>query len=337
MNPKAAFKKYFRQILFRLLPELHSLQTGQKELRFDMKHLSDHYDTHSPEFLKRRDAELIRRRFKKILQYEPDLENPKTFNEKTQWLKINYRKKSLHKLADKYAVRGYLSDRGYEKYLNKLYGVYTSSKELVENWDNLPPSFVVKANHWSGGNFIIRDKETFDKSKLTLLDEWMHKNYYHYRRWGEWVYKDIEPCIIAEKYLTTGGSGDVKDFRLLCFNGKVRYVTVDVDTLRKTKRAFYDLNWQKQDFTIKRPIYPGDIPRPAVLNEMIEFAEAVSKEHPFLRVDLYIVDTDHIVFGELTFFHQSGFGEFIPQKWDRHFGDLIDLPKTRRTKAGTTF
>ncbi|WP_340106387.1 ATP-grasp fold amidoligase family protein [Rhodohalobacter sp. 8-1] len=326
MNLKTTLKKYLRRVLFRLLPELRSLDTGQKELRFDMNHLTDHYDTHSPEFLKKRDAELIKRRFRKILSYEPDLENPKTFNEKTQWLKIHYRKKGIHKLADKYAVRNYLSGLGYEKYLNTLFGVYTSSEELLEDWKNLPSSFVVKANHWSGGNFIIRDKETFNKNKLKKLDEWMRKNYYHFRRWGEWVYKDIEPCIIAEKYLTTGSSGDVKDFRLLCFNGKVKYITVDVDTLGNTKRAFYDLNWQKQDFTIKRPIYPGEITRPAALDEMIRFAETVSKDHPFLRVDLYIPDSGQIVFGELTFFHQSGFGEFIPQRWDRKLGDLIDLP-----------
>lgn len=326
MNPKTALKKYLRRVLIRLLPELQSLKTGQNEVKFDMKHLADHYDTHSPEFLKKRDAELIRKRFRKILGYEPDLENPKTFNEKTQWLKIHYRKKGLHTLADKYAVREYLSDLGYENYLNTLYGVYTSSEELLEDWENLPSSFVVKANHWSGGNFLIQDKDAFDKSQLKKLDEWMRQNYYHFQRWGEWVYKDIEPCIIAEEYLTTEDSGDIKDFRLLCFAGKVKYIAVDIDMFGNSKEAFYDLDWQKQDFTIKRPIYTGNIPRPPVLDEMIEFAETVSREHPFLRVDLYIADTDRIVFGELTFFHHSGFGKFIPQEWDRNFGDLIDLP-----------
>ena len=313
-------------MLLRLLPEISSFQRTQSQLEFDLQLLADHYDSHSPEYLKKRDAELIRRRFKDQLDYEPDLENPKTFNEKTQWLKIHYRKKDLHTLADKFAVRAYLTDLGYEKYLNTLFGVYSSSKELLDDWDNLPTSFAVKVNHWSGGNFIIPNKSDFEKRKLLMLDKWMTQNYYHHRRWGEWVYKDIKPRIIVEKYLSTGSTEDVKDFRLLCFNGKVKYITVDVDTLGETKRVFYNLNWEKQDFTIKRPIYSGDIPRPVVLDEMIDFAETVSKEHPFLRVDLYIPESGQIVFGELTFFHQSGFGKFIPQKWDRTFGDLIQLP-----------
>ena len=327
MNAKKILKSYFRRVLFKLLPELNSLNRQQSENRFDLQMLADHYDTHSPEYLKLRDAELIRKRFRKLLNHDPDLKNPMTFNEKTQWLKLNYRKQDLHLLADKYMVRKYISNAGFEKYLNTLYGVYTSSEELIKDWDALPASFIIKTNHWSGGNLVVKNKSKFDRKKLSVLDEWLNKNYYHHKRWGEWIYKNIEPRIVVEKYLTSENSADIKDYRLFCFNGKVKYIMVDVDTLGSiTKRVIYDLNWQKQDFTITRPIYQGEIPRPAVLDEMINFAESVAMEHPFLRVDMYLINNDQIFFGELTFFHQSGFGKFIPQKWDKVFGDLINLP-----------
>ena len=265
-----------------------------------------------------------------------DLENVRTFNEKLQWLKLYRRDPVMTVMSDKYRVRDFLRERGYGQYLNDLYGVYNCTDELIKDLPKLPEKFVVKANHGSGGVLRVKNKNRINMKKLRALDKRLRSNYYCRVRGGkkngeflfsrncEWNYRDIEPCLIVERYLEDG-KGGLFDYKIFCFNGVPSIIQVDIDRYGNHTKCFYDTEWNRLSFTIKDPLYKGDIPRPSSLHEMMKFAENISKGFPYLRVDLYNIDDKKIIFGELTFYHLSGFGRFMPEEWDLKLGEMIDL------------
>ncbi|MBS6642766.1 MAG: glycosyl transferase [Clostridiaceae bacterium] len=250
------------------------------------------------------------------------LNNASTFNEKIQWMKLFDRNPIYPIVVDKYKVRDYVSERIGSDYLIPLLGKWDSLDAI--NINSLPEQFVLKCNHDSGGISICQDKCRFDwnkeKKKLAIH---MRQNHYYLSR--EWAYKDVKPCIIAEKYMVDMKTGELRDYKFFCFNGKPRYVQVDFNRFVNHKRNIYDLNWNLIDLAIKCPNDPNkSIEKPENFNIMLEVAKKLSVGFPQVRVDLYSVN-ENVYFGELTLYHGNGFEKFTPEKYGEEFGSYIDL------------
>ena len=263
-----------------------------------------------------------------------DLQNPITFNEKIQWLKVFYRPKILNLLVDKYEVRNYVSKKVGDKFLSEVIQVADSSDQI--NFDDLPNRFVVKATHGCNFNLVVFDKKklNFIKAKLRF-NKWLSKNQY-YRGGLEWAYKDIRPRLIVEGYMEESGKASLTDFKFYCFNGKPHYIQVDTDRGGKHCRHFYDLHWVLQPFTKGRfEVAKNTLPKPMGLSTMIENVEKLSHGFPFVRVDLYNID-GKIIFGEMTFYPGDGRQPFNPSEYDEKIGRMLRLPKIPKGKKYIT-
>lgn len=269
------------------------------------------------------DKRFIQKKFKKRLGREVNLENPQKFNDKLQWLKLNWYDPLAVKCADKYAVREFVKDKIGEKYLNELYGVYSSVNEI--NLDELPEKFVLKGTHGSGLNIICKDKNKMNwKKAKKKMKRWMITN--HYWQTREWVYKDIKPRIIAEKFIETNNNKPLKDYKFFCFNGEVKSLFVAKNRGIGTTFDFYDLDWNWLEVKNHYPNSNKKVEKPEKLDKMICLAKKLSKKFPQVRVDFYY-ENKKIYFGELTFFHFSGFESFEPESFDIEMGKWLDLNK----------
>ena len=268
------------------------------------------------------DISLIRKEFKRRMGREVELDNPTKFNDKLQWLKLNWYDPLATKCADKYEVREFVVDRIGEEYLNELYAVYESVDEI--DIDKLPKSFVLKGTHGSGFNIICKDKYKMDwNTEFKKMRRWLRTNYY----WGnrEWVYKDVKPRIICEKYIETEDGKPLKDYKIFCFDGEPKFLYIAVDRGIDTKFDFYDIEWNKLPVSQYYPTSNYIIDKPNNFNQMLDCAKILSQDFPHVRVDLYS-NKDDITFGELTFFHFSGMRKFEPEKYDEIFGSYLKLP-----------
>ena len=281
------------------------------------------------------DEEYIRNVFKARFGKELDLLNPQTYSEKLQWLKLYYRKPELTDLVDKFKVREYVCNRIGEEFLIPLLGVWEKSDEI--DLEELPNKFVLKCNHNSGlGMCICRDKNRLKIEKVKKeLDKGIKQNYYLLGR--EWPYKDVKRKIIAEEFITDSDENTskncqynegLKDYKFFCFDGEVKCFKIDYDRFTYHRANYYDAK-TKDLLHFGEKICPPDYSRkieiPYNIDQMIRLAEILSKGFPFVRVDLYNCK-GKIYFGEMTFFPDSGFGEFVPNKWDQIFGTWIHLP-----------
>lgn len=252
-----------------------------------------------------------------------NLENPVTFNEKMQWLKLHDRNPNYTNLADKLKVRDYISEIIGDDYLIPLLGVYDKFEDI--DFDELPDQFVIKCNHDSGGVAICKDKSKFDvESARKKINKSLHNNYYYAGR--EWPYKNIEPKIIIEKYMEDSKINDLNDYKFFMFNGKLAYSLICKDRKTNLKCTFFDKDGKFLNIT--QDNYPNDksTVKPKNYDEMIKLAEKLSADIIQVRVDFYEVD-DKIYFGELTFFDSSGFGKFEPEEFDEQIGKLLKLPR----------
>lgn len=252
-----------------------------------------------------------------------DLVNPITFNEKLQWLKLYDRKPIYTKLADKHAVREYISEKIGGEYLIPLIGVYDRVEDI--NFNKLPSQFVLKCTHDSGGVIICDDKEKLSiKKARRKLNKNLKQNFYF--RGREWPYKHIKPQIICEKYMLDESGYELKDYKILCFNGKAKCLFVCLNRNSKTglNVDFYDMEWNPLPFERHYSSSGSLISKPHNFEEMVELAEKLAVDIPFVRVDFYEVD-GRIYFGELTFFPGSGFEKFDPESYDELLGNWIDL------------
>ncbi len=256
--------------------------------------------------------------------YKLNLNNPQSFNEKIQWLKLYDQKTEYINFVDKVEVRKIVSEKIGEEYLIPILAVYDSVDEI--DLDDLPDSFVLKCTHDSGGVIICKDKNKFDfrnaKKKLKKL---LKINFFYYGR--EWPYKHIKPRIICEKYMMDDEIGELRDYKLMCFNGEVKCSFVCLN--RKSESGlnvdFYDLSWNLMPFERKYSNSKSYLKKPINYNKMIELAEKLSNNLPFIRVDFYEVN-GKLYFGELTLYPGSGFEEFTPGSYDYMLGSWIDLP-----------
>lgn len=251
-----------------------------------------------------------------------DLDNPKTFNEKIQWLKLYDRKPEYTKMVDKYEVKKYVSDIIGEQYVIPTLGIYNKFEDI--NFNELPNQFVLKCTHDSGGIVICKDKNEFDiKEARKRINKSLKRNYY--KIWREWPYKNVKRRILAEKYMVDESGTELKDYKIFCFNGKAKYIQVDFDRFDAHKRNIYDINW---NLTNMRTIYPMDknkkIEKPKKLELMLELANELAKDKKFVRIDFYSI-IQNIFFGEITFYPGAGLEEFIPKEYNKKLGDLIEL------------
>lgn len=254
-------------------------------------------------------------------KYIANLKNPKTFNEKIIWLKLNYRNKLIPNLTDKYSVRKFVKDTIGEGYLIPLIGVYDSPNEIQFN--DLPANCVIKPSNGSGWVLFFDrrnlNKDTIDKIREQLL-EWLSID--TSILFGEWNYKIRQPKIIIEKLL--GELGDIVDYKFFCFNGEPKYIQVDLDRHTQHKRSFMDTTWRQTPFQLKYPKPQKQVSKPTNLEEMLEIAKILSNGFPFVRVDLYNIN-NKVFFGELTFHPESGNGPFESYEQDLLFGELLKI------------
>ena len=271
------------------------------------------------------DKEFIQKLFKSHMGYSLNLDYPKTFNEKLQWLKLYNRRPEYTKMVDKYKVREYISEKIGEEYLIPLLGVWDDPDDI--DFDTLPNQFVLKCNHNSGlGMCICKDKNSLDISKVRSdLRKGLKQDYYLTGR--EWPYKNVPRKIIAEKYITDETGTNLRDYKFYCFDGKAKVVGIyqDRNTDKETTGDFFDMDFNWLDFTFNMPNAKVKPSKPNHFEKMKEIAEILSKGLPHVRVDLYL-SNDRIYFGELTFFDGSGFDKIEPFEWDVKLGSWINLP-----------
>lgn len=266
--------------------------------------------------------------YKKRMGRNVNLETPERFTDKLQWLKLNWYEPLATKCADKYSVREYVTDKIGDRYLNEIIDIYDSTKDIP--FESLPNQFVLKGTHGSGFNIICRNKEDLNEIEAKQeMDRWLKKNYFWQNR--EWVYKDIKPRIICEKYLSEGrNQNNLIDYKFFCFNGEPIYCQVIRGRGENETIDFYDTEWNHMPFNGLRelPMSNEKFDKPNKYEQMIELAKELAGDFPFVRVDFYYVQ-DEIIFGELTFFPLSGMGKFTPDEWDYKLGQLLSLPDRR--------
>ena len=274
------------------------------------------------------DEEYLKRKFRACMGRDLDLSDPKTMNEKLQWLKLYDRKELYTMLADKVAVRDYIAEKLGEEYLIPCLGVWEDPDDM--DFDALPDQFVLKCNHNSGlGMCICKDKSKLDIKKVKAgLRKGLKQDYYLTGR--EWPYKNIKRRIIAEKYMTDSAqSGEFTDYKFYCFNGHVDSVMVCLERgTGDPKFYFFDRDWNLQRYNLRGKAAPENftIPKPEKMDEMFRIAQLLSAGIAHVRVDLY-VSMGQIYFGELTFFSESGFDRNLLPETDALWGEKLVLPQ----------
>ena len=252
-----------------------------------------------------------------------NLDHPRSFNEKIQWLKLCDTTPLKTMLADKYKVRSYVCEKIGDQYLIPIYGVWNDFTEI--DFTKLPNQFVLKCNHGSGWNYIVRDKSKIDYKKLCMrFNNWLNSDF-SCRPGLELQYRDIQPRIIAEKYISEI-DGEVYDYRFYCFNGNPLYVWVDSGSgTSDHKRTIFNIDWELQNYKVNYPNIRPCPSKPDNYAEMVECARKLSDGFIFVRVDLYSVN-GKIYFGEMTFTPQSGAGDWEKDEIDMYYGSLMKLP-----------
>lgn len=256
-----------------------------------------------------------------------DLDNPKTFNEKLQWLKLNDRHEEYTQMVDKYEAKKYVANLIGEEYIIPTLGVYDSFDEI--DFDKLPNQFVLKCTHNSGGIIICRDKASLDVPKARKqMTKWLKKNPFWTNR--EYPYKHVKPRIIAEQYMEQEDGESLRDYKVLCFNGKAKLI--ELHRFRYTERQtqdFYDTEWNKTTISqgggfidVSDKLYP----KPDNLDKMILLSEKLCADMIHCRADWYSIK-GQLYFGEITFFDGSGLDAFDNMDDDFLLGSWIELPQ----------
>lgn len=278
-----------------------------------------------PELFKWMDDELYLKFFYRIVMGKKlNLDNPQTFNEKLQWLKLHDRKDIYTTMVDKYEAKKYVAEQIGEEYIIPTLGVWDSFDDI--DFDSLPNQFVLKCTHDSGGLVICRDKSTFDKnSARKKINRSLKSNFFWFGR--EWPYKAVKPRIIAEPYMEDAQEKELRDYKFFCFDGYVDNVMLAMDRVSgDPKFYFFNQDWKLMRLNIRGRNAPKDftLPKPKAIDQMFQLAAELSKGISFVRVDLYYCN-GQIYFGEMTFFPQSGFDANLLRETDEYLGNMIKL------------
>lgn len=275
------------------------------------------------------DEEYLKKRYRISFGKELNLDAPKTFNEKVQWLKLNDHKPIYTDMVDKYEAKKYVAERIGEQYIIPTLGVWEHFDDI--DFDNLPNQFVLKCTHDSGGLVIVKDKSKLDKKKARKrIEKCLKTEYFYHGR--EWAYKNVKPRIIAEVYMEDKETSELRDYKFFAFNGETKALFVASERQKagtEVKFDFFDMNYEHLPLVNGHP--NADVPpaKPKCFEEMADLAAKLSEGIPQLRVDFYEVN-GKVYFGELTFAHFSGMVPFEPEEWDYTFGSWITLPEKNR-------
>lgn len=255
-----------------------------------------------------------------------NLENPKTYNEKLQWLKLYNRKPEYTMMVDKYLVREYVKEKLGEEYLIPMLGVWDCPDEI--DFDALPDKFVLKCNHNSGrGMYICKDKSKMDVEKVRAgLEDGLRQDYFMQSR--EWPYKNVKRKIVAEQFMEDKKTAELRDYKFFVFDGEVKALFIATDRQTpgvETKFDFFDENFNHLPIINEHPNAEIMPEKPLQFEEMKRLASILGDGMPHVRIDFYEVN-GRIYFGEITFFQNSGLVPVEPPEWDKRLGDWIKLP-----------
>lgn len=269
--------------------------------------------------------------YRGVMGKKLNLKDPKTFNEKLQWLKLYDRKLEYSKMVDKYEAKLYVADKIGEEYIVPNYGIWDNFDDI--DFDKLPDQFVLKCTHDCGGLIICRDKSKLDiNGAREKINKCLKKEYFWDSR--EWPYKAVKPRIIAEKYMENSTRG-LRDYKFYCFNGKVPYLYISegLEDHATANISFLTRDWEFAPFGRSDYAPFSELPeKPEKFEKMLKIAEKLSEGHAFLRVDLYEIQGD-IYFSELTFSPCSGMMPFTKEEWNNKLGDMIDLTLVEKTEG----
>lgn len=271
-----------------------------------------------------KDSTFLKFRFKYETKKKLNLENPTTFNEKLQWLKLYYRKPEFTTMVDKYEVKSFLEDKIGKEHIIPSLGVYKNYNDIP--FDALPNQFVIKCTHNSGGIIICKDKTKFDpKLYKKNINKTLSRNYFYSGR--EWPYKNIKPRVLVEKYMKDEGFDILPVYKIFNFNGEPKLIQLILNDKSKEETVdYYDIKWNKLDLKQNFKNSTIVLPKPKKLDEILSLAKKLSQNLPFIRTDFYIIN-DCVYFSEFTFFSDNGFKNFTPEKWDAILGSWIELPE----------
>lgn len=252
------------------------------------------------------------------LGYWPQIREPRTFNEKVAHRKLYADNELFSLVEDKWRVRDYVAEKVDEDILPELYHVTDDPEDIP--FDDLPETFVVKPNHMAGPIIFVEEDDSIDRREITTrCQEWLETTH-NVMKEESW-YWDIEPRVLFEEYLQNEANEIPPDYKFFVFHGQVEYVQVDLDRYTDHKRRFYDRDWNPKEFERGYPLAP-EIEQPDTYDEMVEIAETLGEDLDFIRVDLYDLDGERVVFGEMTVGPASGVGDFEPEEIDYKFGEL---------------
>lgn len=269
--------------------------------------------------------------YKRRMKNKLNLKNPRTFNEKLQWLKLYDRNPEYTKMVDKYEVKQYISDKIGKEYIIPTIGVYDKFEDI--NFSELPEKFVMKCTHDSGSTIVCRDKKVFDiENAKKKTEKWLKQNFFYLAR--EWPYKNVKRRIVIEEYMEDNKKKELVDYKFYCFNGipQYLYVSEGLENHATAKIDFFDMDYNYAPFgrtDYKR--FPEKPQKPTNFIKMKELSKILSENIPFVRVDFYEIN-NQIYFGELTFSPCGGYMPFDPKEYDKKLGDWIDLPKKEEVR-----
>ena len=294
--------------------------------------LGDYMIHHYPNLMS--DKFFIETKWRYNMDYPLDLKNPKTFNEKLQWLKLHDHNPLYTTLVDKIKVKDWVAERIGEEYIIPTLAVWDRAEDI--DISNLPNQFVLKCNHDSGSVIVCRDKSTFDvEAAKTKLANAMKYNFYYQER--EWPYKNVVPKVFAEAYIEDSlSSTDLPDYKFFSFAGVSKALFVATERQNEhteTRFDFYDIQFKHIDVTNGHPNADTMPKKPELFEQMVKLADKLSKGIPQVRVDFYEVN-GQAYFGEMTFYHWGGMVPFKPKEIDKEWGEWIDLPATEKSSWG---
>ena len=278
---------------------------------------------------------LIKVWYKHKFKREIDLINPKTIDEKINWMKLHSDISLWTKCADKIEVRKFVAERGLGHILNTIYGVYESADDI--DFDALPESFVLKSSNGGGGKqvLIVKNKKDLNiRQTQRILNGWLKEEVGY--RYYEPQYFAIKPRIIVEKYLKPDeGDGSLKDYKINCFDGNAYSVVLCSERILNDSVFFsvYDLEWNWKPNCIQKKYRSNVVyPKPNSLKEMIEYSHILSKGIPFVRMDWYEINGKPIL-SEMTFTPGGGFQHLYSNEYQLELGDQLSLPSISRNKG----
>jgi hypothetical protein len=265
--------------------------------------------------------------FLKRRGYPLNLKKPRTFCEKIVWKKLFDRNPLITLTADKYKVRTYIEQRlGKEKAKEALIPLlYVTGNPEKIPFDDLPESYIIKANHSSGWNIIINGKEIDRNEIISTCKKWLKRCYGLDK--NEWAYKNIKRRIVIEKLLKNGDGKIPEDYKFFIFHGVCRKVMVFFDRYSGRSASSYNRDWNF--LPQSNPDRQGlNIEKPKTYEKMLAIAEGLGEDFDFVRVDLYTIG-EKVYFGEFTHYPQSGVNLKIPLAKDIETGKYWDIEKNK--------